>query len=128
MTPRLSLSRGPLLVFAVFVMLSVMASAQDYRGKVQGPVTDPSPAAITGASVTLKNVNTGIESGKVTDSSGHYLFDFVQPGTYSITVGMAGFQKYVQDGVTVLTRGDVTVNASLTVGAVTTPVEGAAGI
>jgi Carboxypeptidase regulatory-like domain len=128
MTPICGFPRGVLSVFAVMVCNSVVASAQDYRGKVQGNVTDPSPAAVTGAAVTLTNINTGIGSSKLTDSSGHYLFDFVQPGAYSIAVGMAGFQKYVQDNITVLTRGDVTVNATLTVGAVTSAVEVTTGV
>src|SRR5690349_13743673 len=40
--------------------------AQEYRGKVQGIVTDPSQAAVAGAKVTLRNVNTGIEVAKTT--------------------------------------------------------------
>ncbi|MGE5647733.1 MAG: TonB-dependent receptor domain-containing protein [Acidobacteriota bacterium] len=106
---------------AVVCLLGVFAGAalgQDYRGKVQGIVTDPSQAAIAAAKVTLKNVNTGIESTRETDATGHYLFDFVQPGTYTIEVSSSGFQKFLQENVTVLTRGDVTVNATLTVGGV----------
>ncbi|MBS1877193.1 MAG: TonB-dependent receptor [Acidobacteria bacterium] len=113
---------------AMAILLCSVAVAQDYRGKVQGTVTDPTQAAVTSASVTLKNVNTGIETVKETDSAGHYLFDFVQPGTYSITIAASGFQKHVQDNITVLTRGDVTVNAALNVGAVTSAVEVTAGV
>ena len=116
------------LATLAFVLLAGVGMAQDYRGKVQGNVTDPSQAAVVGATVTLKNVNTGIETVKETDSSGHYIFDFVQPGSYSVTVTLAGFQKYVQDNVTVLTRGDVTVNAALTVGNVSSAVEVTAGV
>jgi hypothetical protein len=97
--------------------------AQDYRAKVQGIVTDPSQAAVAGATVTLRNVNTGIDETRQTDSAGHYLFDFVQPGTYSVTIQVAGFQKFVQTNITVLTRGDVTVSASLAVGGVAESVE-----
>jgi hypothetical protein len=104
--------------FALFAVLAGVLFAQEYRGRVQGLVTDPSQAAVAGASVTLKNVNTGIEAVRQTDASGHYLFDFVQPGTYNVTVVASGFQRYVQENVTVLTAGDVTVNAALTVGAV----------
>ncbi len=121
-------SQGKLYTFALLFSLSTLTFAQDYRGKVQGTVTDPTQAAVTGATVTLKNINTGIESVKETDSAGHYLVDFVQPGTYSVTIAATGFQKYVQENVTVLTRGDVTVNASLTVGAVTSAVEVNAGV
>ena len=108
----------PVLSSVAFLLFLGTASAQDYRAKVQGIVTDPSQAAITAAKVTLKNVNTGIEAGKLTDSTGRYLFDFVVPGTYTVTVEAAGFQRFLQENVSVLTRGDVTVNAMMTVGGV----------
>ncbi|HEU0138116.1 MAG TPA: carboxypeptidase-like regulatory domain-containing protein, partial [Bryobacteraceae bacterium] len=95
------------------------AFAQEYRGRVQGTVTDPSQASVAGASVTLRNVNTGVETSRQTEANGAYLFDFVQPGSYSITVQAAGFQRFVQENINVLTRGDVTVNATLSVGGVT---------
>ena len=105
-------------LLALTVLLAAVAAAQDYRAKVQGMITDPSQAAVAGAKVTLKNVNTGVESVRQTDATGLYVFDFVIPGTYSVSVEASGFQKFVQDNVTVLTRGDVTVNAQLVVGSV----------
>lgn len=92
--------------------------AQDYRARVQGFVTDPAQAAIVGAKVTLANVNTGVTATKSTAETGQYLFDFVQPGIYRVSVEAVGFERLVQDNITVLTRGDVTVNAVMTVGAV----------
>jgi hypothetical protein len=99
-------------------LLTGTAIAQEYRGRVQGIVTDPSQAAIVGAKVTLRNTGTGIENTKQTDTVGHYLFDFVQPGIYTVAVEASGFQRFMQENVTVLTRGDVTINAALAVGAV----------
>ncbi len=110
--------RVSLSILVAGVLFAAIGAAQDYRGKVQGIVTDPSQAAVVGAKVTLRNVNTGVESVRQTDTSGAYVVDFVNPGTYSVSVETAGFQKFVQDNITVLTRGDVTVNAQLTVGAV----------
>jgi hypothetical protein len=92
--------------------------AQDYRARVQGIVTDSTQAAVVGAKVTLLNTQTGIESSKVTAENGQYLFDFVAPGTYKLTVEAAGFASFIQDNISVLTRGDVTVNAALAVGQV----------
>ncbi|MGH9663697.1 MAG: carboxypeptidase regulatory-like domain-containing protein, partial [Bryobacteraceae bacterium] len=103
---------------AIFTAAVGPSFAQDYRGRVQGLVTDPSQAAVSGAEVTLRNVNTGIAQTRQVDSTGHYLFDFVQPGTYSVSVHSPGFQNYVQENVIVATAGDVTVNAVLTVGGV----------
>lgn len=107
-----------LSALALLLLLAGISAAQEYRGTVQGVVTDPSQAAVVGAKVTLRNVNTGVETVRQTDTTGHYLFDFVQPGAYSVAVEATGFQKFVQENVTVLTRGDVTVNAALGVGSV----------
>ncbi len=112
---------GPILrTLALLSMVMVGgASAQEYRARIQGTVTDPSQASVVGAKVTLRGVNTGTESGKQTDASGRYLFDYVQPGIYTLTVEMSGFHKYEQPNISVLTRGDVTLDAKLTVGGMT---------
>ena len=92
--------------------------AQDLRAKVQGIVTDQSEAAVVGARVMLRNVNTGVESLRETNQLGQYVFDPVPPGLYSLAVEISGFAKFVQENILVQTRGDVTVNASLKVGTV----------
>ena len=50
--------------------------------------------------------------------TGLYLFDLVDPGAYTVTVEAAGFNKFIQENITVQMRGDVTVNATLKPGAV----------
>jgi hypothetical protein len=101
-----------LLIFAVAGM------GQDYRGKIEGLITDESKAVIGGASVTLLNVNTGIRVVRKTSDTGLYVFDLVDPGTYSVTVEAAGFNKVIQSNIVVQTRGDVSVNLTLKPGAV----------
>jgi hypothetical protein len=101
-----------LLLFA----LAVSAFAQDTRARVQGIVKDPSGAVVAGANVTLANDNTGVRAQQTTNQSGQYLFDFVLPGTYTVTVEMTGFREFVQKGVLVQARGDVTVNATIELG------------
>src|SRR5439155_2678771 len=95
---------------------AVVASAQEYRGRVQGTVLDSTKAAIPGASVTLLNVNTGVANTRQTDERGHYLFDLVLPGTYKVTVESQGFNKFVEENVALQSRGDVTVDVSLKAG------------
>ena len=41
----------------------------------------------------LRNINTGVESTRETDATGRYIFDFVEPGTYTIAAEMPGFAK-----------------------------------
>ncbi|HEU0141787.1 MAG TPA: carboxypeptidase-like regulatory domain-containing protein, partial [Bryobacteraceae bacterium] len=93
--------------------------AQDYRARVQGNVTDQTQAAVAGAKVTLTNQDTGVELSRLTDGSGRFLFDYVAPGTYTVRMEMAGFSPFSQENITVLTRGDVTVNGTLSVGGIT---------
>lgn len=102
----------------LLVLIALTVSAQVYRGRVQGVVTDESKAMVVGASVTLLNVNTGVRSVRQTSPSGLFLFDSVDPGTYSVTVEMAGFNKFAQENILVQSGGDVTVNASLKIGSV----------
>ncbi len=100
------------------VLLCAIAFAQEYRGRVQGVVADPTDAVIAGAEVRLRNVNTGVEIARQTDAYGRYLFDLVEPGTYALTVEIAGFSRFLQENILVQNRGDVTVNPKLQVGAV----------
>src|SRR5947208_2206436 len=109
---------GVMARLALIALVAGFATAQEYRAKVQGLVTDPSQAGIAGAKVALKNVNTGIEAVRETDATGRFLFEFVQPGTYMVSVEATGFSKFIQENITVRTGGDVTVNANLAVGSV----------
>ncbi len=100
------------------VVLAFPASAQDYRGRVQGTVLDTSQGALPGVSVTLINDATAVSVTRVTDAQGRYIFDFVDPGLYSISAELSGFKKAEQKNVRVQQRGDVTAHLSLEVGGV----------
>jgi len=101
---------------AVFVFAPA-GFAQEFRGKIQGLVTDSTEAAIAGATVTLANVNTGVKTIRQTNEIGRYIFDYVNPGAYAITVESAGFSKFTQENIQVQTLADITVNATLRPGA-----------
>src|SRR5947209_20155119 len=91
--------RRLLLGVAVSALFAAMSLAQDTRGKVQGIVTDSSNAVIGGASVTLRNEDTAVQAQAQTGQAGQYLFDFVLPGHYTVTVEMAGFKQYMQRNI-----------------------------
>jgi hypothetical protein len=107
--------RWSLLLFGL-ALLAQFTFAQDYRGRIQGTVMDTSRAAVPGATVTLTNVNTGVPATRQTNEAGHYLFDLVEPGAYTITVEFTGFTRFVQENINLLQRGDVSVDAILRAG------------
>ena len=89
------------------LFISVLSMhAQFTDGDIAGTVTDPSGAAIAGATVTITNLQTGHPDKAQTDRIGYYRVQHLPPGTYQVRIEMAGFK------VTVL--NDVAVNASAT--------------
>ncbi len=82
-------------------LLAVIAfslQAQEYRGRIQGSVTDSTQAVIAGATVTLTNTQTGVSSTRQTNENGRYLFDLVLPGNYSVTVQLQGMGYLLDSG------------------------------
>jgi len=94
------------------------ANGQELRARVQGVITDSSGAVAVGAKITMRNVNTGVQEERESNANGQYLFDFVSPGSYALRVELAGFRTFIQENILAQTRGDVTVNAALELGAV----------
>src|SRR5688572_16301447 len=101
-------------IVAFFAMIS--AYAQEYRGRLQGVVSDPTNAVIAGANVQLTNIDKGNSVSRMSDNAGRYLFDLVEPGRYTVTIEAQGFTRFVQENVLVQNRGDITVNAQLRIG------------
>src|SRR5208337_4803956 len=106
------------LSMGLILLLMPLGQAQTFRGRIEGIVTDESNAVVIGASVTLLNVNTALKVTHQTSGSGLYVFDNVDPGTYSITVEMTGFTKFLQENILMQSGGNVTVNVGLKVGSV----------
>ncbi len=85
-------------------------------GSIQGTITDPSGGVLPGATVLIRSVGTGLSREVKTDSAGFYSDGPLNPGPYTVTVALAGFQSLnVQ---TVVRTGTATSgNFKLTVGA-----------
>ena len=109
--------RHTLCSLAVLCLFAVYTLAQDVRARVQGLVTDSSNAVVAGAEVVLLNTGTNVTATTRTNQSGQFLFDFVIAGDYTVSVELQGFRKFVQKSILVQSRGDVTVDARLEIGA-----------
>ncbi len=107
--------RLAIVVFS-FALLASAVFAQDYRGRVEGTVADDSGAIVPGAKVVLHNDGTKVEVTATTNADGRYVFDFVEPGNYSVIVEKEGFKKTIQQNLVVRIQGDLVVDVKLTVG------------
>src|SRR5262245_42522446 len=108
-----------LAVSCLLIAAAAVVAAQELRGSVQGFVTDATGSAVVGARVSLRNTATAVQTTRDVGPNGQYLFDFVSPGTYVLTVEMQGFRTFVQENILVQTRSDLTVNAKLELGQLT---------
>jgi hypothetical protein len=79
------------LAWILLAVAPVSARAQSTFGTVLGTVTDASGAAVSGAKVTLRNVERG--NSATADSSGQGFFEFLNltPGRYQVTAGRTAF-------------------------------------
>ena len=113
---RLSLKPIFLLVLALLA-LPPMAAAQ-VSASLSGTVTDPSGAAVGGATLTVKDVHTEVQRDAVTDAAGRYQVLALAVGEYEIAVKKHGFAEEVRRGIQLAVGQDATVDLRLSVGEV----------
>jgi hypothetical protein len=104
------------------VGVCALAFAQ-VNASVGGRVSDSSGALIPGVEVTAKNINTGIVNTRVTNETGAYEFPSLQPGTYSVSAALPGFQTITFDNVRLSQGQPVRLDFTLKVGTVAQAVE-----
>src|SRR5260370_2642729 len=71
--------------FAALLPLTPTASAQKTSGTITGTVTDPSGAAVPGATVSAVNERTGPAPQAVTNEQGSFSFPELDPTLYTLT-------------------------------------------
>ena len=109
--------RALLLVIVVGLLSSgVHVFGQGTNGSLTGLVSDPSGAAVVGATVTLTNVDTNYSQTMTTDNTGVYQFKLVPPGKYALSIASTGFAEYQQKGIVINANLYATQNVQLKVG------------
>lgn len=101
------------VALALVTAFALPASAQLATGNIYGTVADASGAVLPGASVTLSGSTIGSRP-TVSGSQGDFRFLALDPGSYKISVSLAGFAT-VQREVVVSTGGSVNLSFALKV-------------
>jgi hypothetical protein len=91
---------GRVLAVVLFLGFASLGVAQLDTGTISGTVTDPSGAAVPGAAITIRNVETGITRTSETNAAGRYEAVALPVGTYEVRASLAGFQTLVRSGIT----------------------------
>ncbi|MGB8013610.1 MAG: carboxypeptidase regulatory-like domain-containing protein [Terriglobales bacterium] len=86
-------------LWVVFLFILSSASVASDGGSISGTVADPSGAVVGGATVVVRNLETGIQQSCATDAEGLYRFSGVPAGRYQIEASASGFKPYQQTGL-----------------------------
>lgn len=81
------------VALALTCWLALPVMGQVTTGSLTGVVTDPQGAIVAGATVTLTNSETKIETRTTTTDQGEFIFPQVPPGRYSVSVEASNFKK-----------------------------------
>jgi Carboxypeptidase regulatory-like domain/TonB-dependent Receptor Plug Domain len=98
---------GIALLAVLSLALPVVSQTQITTGTIQGTVADVNGAALAGATVEIKNLDTNLSKTLTTDEDGRFVVLAMQPGKYSVTVTKQGFATAVAE------RLDLTVGQAM---------------
>ena len=106
---------GSLHLSVIMLLALSPAALCQFSSNVQGIVEDPSSARVPGASINLRNLDTGVTSQAKSNESGYYRFNSLQPGNYELSVEANGFQtKKVTAALLTGTTTDLNLTLALT--------------
>jgi carboxypeptidase family protein/TonB-dependent receptor-like protein len=105
-----------LLLLLAVVVWAKTGMAQTTTGSIYGTVSDNSGAVVPNADITASNVQTGAKKVTQTNAAGDYTFLVLDPGEYTISAQVTGFQSLTQNGIRLDAAQSVHVNIALQVG------------
>ena len=106
------------LLTAVSLCPRNLYAAQAGQAELTGTVTDETKAVVTGARVTLTEVETNQSFSAGTGESGVYIFTNLKPGHYDVAAEAPGFKKVIRQGVRLATGERITLDLQLPIGTV----------
>ncbi len=104
------------IAVGLFMSIAIFAQSQATTGLIQGTVTDQNNAVVAGASIKVKNVNTGFERTVTSNSDGFFSAPLLPLGTYRVTTSAQGFTNSVLENVRVTVGQTLSLNIDLKAG------------
>jgi hypothetical protein len=101
----------------------VFAQSQATTGLIQGTVVDPNGAFVNGATVNVKNTETGFERTVTSNSDGFFSAPLLPLGKYSVTATASGFSNSVLENVVLSVGQTLTLKIEMKIGGGVTTVD-----
>jgi hypothetical protein len=103
----------------VFAAIAATLPSAAWAQSLAGTVKDASGAVLPGVTVEAASpVLIEKTRSAVSDATGQYRIESLQPGAYTVTFTLAGFSTLKREGVEVSGTGVISINAELKVGGV----------
>ena len=112
-----TLKAASLCCFVLMLAAICFGQGGAATGDLHVTVKDPSGTVVTNATVTAQDAARGVERIAVGDGQGGYSVRLLPPGTYSVTVSVAGFTKVENTGVSITVGALVDLPVTLTISA-----------
>jgi hypothetical protein len=100
---------------ATLLAMAAPTTAQDFRGRINGTVSDNTGAVLPGVTVTATSPALIQPQVQVTGADGSYRFIALPPGVYEISYELAGFQSVKREGVRVVINQTLSVDQQMAV-------------
>lgn len=107
------LSRQMMIALLCVLLSSVLVFGQGTSATLSGTISDPQGAVVPGATVTIKDTDTGQQRQVQTNESGYYRVTNLPPGNYEVRVERQGFRPEVRSGVKLTVGEDAALDVSL---------------
>src|ERR1700736_5871871 len=114
---------GLFVVLFVAVLAALPARAQLAGANLSGVVMDASGSAVPNATISIKNVTTGVIREVRSNSDGLYSAPNLLPGDYDIEASAPSFSQTIVKGVSLTVGSERALNLTLKVGAINLVVE-----
>ena len=116
-------SAKTLTLFLMALLTSLNVAGQQITGSIRGTVGDPIGAIVQAATVTAKQIETGLTRVAITDRQGEYVLVELPIGHYQLEIQAKGFQTYLQQGISLDVNETATVDVRLKLGAETQQIQ-----
>ena len=111
------------ILLSVFCLSTLLMAQRSDRAIVTGVVTDTTGSSVSGATVKIRNQETGVDTVLTTNDAGAYTTPPLVLGAYSVTVDHTGFKTSIKTGILVQGGDTIRQDVTLAVGSVTESVE-----